>query len=95
MSTSLLLLAAAFVLILANGFFVAAEFGLVTVERPAAERAVTGPDLEDLAERRFDQAAIGSGATISADLADKDIESAQAGIGRRVRCRPDAYESTR
>jgi CBS domain containing-hemolysin-like protein len=44
MSTSLLLLAAAFVLILANGFFVAAEFGLVTVERPAAERAAAEGD---------------------------------------------------
>lgn len=44
MSTPLLLLAAAFVLILANGFFVAAEFGLVTVERPAAERAAAEGD---------------------------------------------------
>ncbi|MEU4098291.1 hemolysin family protein [Streptomyces sp. NPDC026673] len=44
MSASLLLLAAAFVLILANGFFVAAEFGLVTVERPAAERAAAAGD---------------------------------------------------
>ncbi|BBA95949.1 putative integral membrane protein [Actinacidiphila reveromycinica] len=44
MSTSLLPLAAAFVLILANGFFVAAEFGLVTVERPAAERAAAEGD---------------------------------------------------
>jgi CBS domain containing-hemolysin-like protein len=34
MTLSLLLLSAAFVLVLANGFFVAAEFGLVTVERP-------------------------------------------------------------
>lgn len=39
MIISLLLLFAAFVLILANGFFVAAEFGLVTVERAEAERA--------------------------------------------------------
>ncbi|MGX1121852.1 CBS domain containing-hemolysin-like protein [Streptomyces ambofaciens] len=38
MTTPLLLLAAAFLLILANGFFVAAEFGLVTVERPDAEQ---------------------------------------------------------
>ncbi|NUP38653.1 MAG: HlyC/CorC family transporter, partial [Streptomyces sp.] len=43
-STSQLLLAAAFVLIIANGFFVAAEFGLVTVERPAAERAAAEGD---------------------------------------------------
>src|SRR5262245_6028729 len=40
----LLLLAAAFLLILANGFFVAAEFGLVTVERPEAERAAAAGD---------------------------------------------------
>ncbi|MFI2371530.1 hemolysin family protein [Streptomyces sp. NPDC018833] len=40
----LLLLAAAFLLILANGFFVAAEFGLVTVERPDAERAAAQGD---------------------------------------------------
>ena len=39
-----LLLVAAFALILANGFFVAAEFGLVTVDRPDAERAAAGGD---------------------------------------------------
>lgn len=44
MTLSLVLLAAAFVLILANGFFVAAEFSLVTVERPEAERAAAGGD---------------------------------------------------
>ncbi|NGN65287.1 HlyC/CorC family transporter [Streptomyces sp. A7024] len=44
MTESLLLLAAAFALILANGFFVAAEFGLVTVERAQAERAAAGGD---------------------------------------------------
>ncbi|SCK44627.1 hemolysin family protein [Streptomyces sp. WMMB 322] len=44
MTLSLALLAAAFVLILANGFFVAAEFGLVTVERPEAERAAADGD---------------------------------------------------
>ena len=44
LSLALLLLAAAFVLILANGFFVAAEFGLVTVERPEAERAAAEGD---------------------------------------------------
>jgi CBS domain containing-hemolysin-like protein len=43
-SLSLLLLAAAMLLILANGFFVAAEFGLVTVERPEAERAAAEGD---------------------------------------------------
>ena len=40
----LLLLGAAFLLILANGFFVAAEFGLVTVERSEAERAAADGD---------------------------------------------------
>jgi CBS domain containing-hemolysin-like protein len=42
--TTLLMLAAAFLLILANGFFVAAEFSLVTVERPAAEKAAGAGD---------------------------------------------------
>ncbi|NGO66976.1 hemolysin family protein [Streptomyces boncukensis] len=40
----LVLLCVAFLLILANGFFVAAEFGLVTVERPDAERAAARGD---------------------------------------------------
>ncbi len=44
MTIPLLLLGAAFLLILANGFFVAAEFGLVTVERPDAERAAAEGD---------------------------------------------------
>nr|WSW70408.1 hemolysin family protein [Streptomyces sp. NBC_00995] len=44
MTTPLLLLGAAFLLILANGFFVAAEFGLVTVERADAERAAAEGD---------------------------------------------------
>ncbi|KOT50727.1 MULTISPECIES: hemolysin family protein [Streptomyces] len=44
MTASLLLLAAALVLILANGFFVAAEFGLVTVEKAEAERAAAAGD---------------------------------------------------
>ncbi|MFI5619064.1 hemolysin family protein [Streptomyces sp. NPDC051567] len=44
MTTPLLLLLAAFALILANGFFVAAEFGLVTVERAEAERAAADGD---------------------------------------------------
>ncbi|GAA0426093.1 CNNM domain-containing protein [Streptomyces luteireticuli] len=43
-TVSLLLLAAALLLILANGFFVAAEFGLVTVEKPEAERAAASGD---------------------------------------------------
>ncbi|MBT2398901.1 hemolysin family protein [Streptomyces sp. ISL-100] len=44
MTVPLLLLAAAFLLILANGFFVAAEFGLVTVEKQDAERAAAAGD---------------------------------------------------
>lgn len=44
MTIPLLLLGAAFLLILANGFFVAAEFGLVTVERPDAEQAAAEGD---------------------------------------------------
>ncbi|MET9546379.1 hemolysin family protein [Streptomyces sp. NPDC006627] len=44
MTVPLLLLAAAFLLILANGFFVAAEFGLVTVERADAEKAAADGD---------------------------------------------------
>lgn len=44
MTLPLLLLAAAGLLILANGFFVAAEFGLVTVDRSEAERAATEGD---------------------------------------------------
>ncbi|GAA0453673.1 hemolysin family protein [Streptomyces sp. NPDC046215] len=43
-TVSLLLLAAALLLILANGFFVAAEFGLVTVEKPDAEQAAAAGD---------------------------------------------------
>lgn len=42
--TAWLLLALAVLLILANGFFVAAEFALVTVERGTAERAASGGD---------------------------------------------------
>lgn len=44
MNLPLVLLALALLLILANGFFVAAEFGLVTVERPEAERAAAQGD---------------------------------------------------
>mgnify|MGYP001236185431 CR=1 FL=1 len=44
MILSLVLLAAALVLVLANGFFVAAEFGLVTVDRSEVERAAADGD---------------------------------------------------
>ncbi|WP_079127420.1 hemolysin family protein [Streptomyces sp. TP-A0874] len=44
MTIPLLLLAAAILLVVANGFFVAAEFSLVTVERGEAERAAAEGD---------------------------------------------------
>ncbi|MGF1429337.1 hemolysin family protein [Kitasatospora sp. LaBMicrA B282] len=44
MTTAWLLLAAAFLLILANGLFVAAEFSFVTVDRGAVERAAQSGD---------------------------------------------------
>ncbi|MFI0774150.1 hemolysin family protein [Streptomyces sp. NPDC021212] len=68
---SLLLLAAALVLILANGFFVAAEFGLVTVERPDAERAAEEGDrrartvVESLRELSFQLSGTQLGITIT------------------------------
>ncbi|MEU5611068.1 hemolysin family protein [Streptomyces sparsogenes] len=68
---SLLLLAAALVLILANGFFVAAEFGLVTVERPDAERAAAEGDrrartvVEALRELSFQLSGTQLGITIT------------------------------
>ncbi|MFF8094938.1 hemolysin family protein [Streptomyces sp. NPDC016675] len=71
MTTPLLLLAAAFLLILANGFFVAAEFGLVTVERPDAEQAAAGGDrrarrvVESLKELSFQLSGTQLGITIT------------------------------
>lgn len=68
---SLLLLSAALVLILANGFFVAAEFGLVTVERPDAERAAAEGDkrartvVEALRELSFQLSGTQLGITIT------------------------------
>ena len=68
---SLLLLSAALVLILANGFFVAAEFGLVTVERPDAERAAEEGDrrartvVEALRELSFQLSGTQLGITIT------------------------------
>ncbi|MFJ8777520.1 hemolysin family protein [Streptomyces microflavus] len=71
MTTPLLLLAAAFLLILANGFFVAAEFGLVTVDRPDAERAAAEGDrrartvVEALRELSFQLSGTQLGITIT------------------------------
>ncbi|MEV0261315.1 hemolysin family protein [Streptomyces sp. NPDC050617] len=70
-TVSLLLLAAALLLILANGFFVAAEFGLVTVEKPEAERAAAGGDrrartvVEALRELSFQLSGTQLGITIT------------------------------
>ncbi|MEU8591398.1 hemolysin family protein [Streptomyces sp. NPDC048664] len=71
MSIPLLLLGAAFLLILANGFFVAAEFGLVTVERPEAEKAAAGGDrragtvVESLGQLSFQLSGTQLGITIT------------------------------
>ncbi|MBD0837762.1 hemolysin family protein [Streptomyces sp. TRM68416] len=71
MTIPLLLLAAAFLLILANGFFVAAEFGLVTVERPDAEKAAAEGDrrartvVESLKELSFQLSGTQLGITLT------------------------------
>ncbi|MER5472869.1 hemolysin family protein [Streptomyces sp. NPDC002935] len=71
MTIPLLLLGAAFLLILANGFFVAAEFGLVTVERPDAEKAAADGDkragtvVESLKELSFQLSGTQLGITIT------------------------------
>lgn len=71
MTSPLLLLGAAFLLILANGFFVAAEFGLVTVEKPDAERAAAEGDrrartvVEALRELSFQLSGTQLGITIT------------------------------
>ncbi|MBT2504863.1 HlyC/CorC family transporter [Streptomyces sp. ISL-98] len=71
MTIPLLLLAAAFLLILANGFFVAAEFGLVTVEKQDAERAAAEGDrrartvVEALRELSFQLSGTQLGITIT------------------------------
>ncbi|GAA4793058.1 hemolysin family protein [Streptomyces ziwulingensis] len=71
MTLPLLLLAAALLLILANGFFVAAEFGLVTVERADAERAAAAGDrrarrvVESLRELSFQLSGTQLGITLT------------------------------
>src|SRR6478752_3431635 len=86
MTTPLLLLSAAFLLILANGFFVAAEFGLVTVERPEAERAAADGDrrartvVEALRELSFQLSGTQLGITITSLVVGMLAEPALAGL---------------
>src|SRR3954467_1665752 len=86
MTTPLLLLGAAFLLILANGFFVAAEFGLVTVERPDAEKAAAEGDkraltvVESLKELSFQLSGTQLGITITSLVVGMLAEPALAGL---------------
>ncbi|MGW5212646.1 hemolysin family protein [Streptomyces sp. NPDC004051] len=88
MTTPLLLLAAAFLLILANGFFVAAESGLVTVERPEAEQAAAGGDrrahqvVESLKELSFQLSGTQLGITLTSLVVGMLAEPALAGLLR-------------
>jgi CBS domain containing-hemolysin-like protein len=88
MSIPLLLLGAAFVLILANGFFVAAEFGLVTVERPDAEKAAAEGDrrartvVESLRELSFQLSGTQLGITITSLVVGMLAEPALAELLR-------------
>ncbi|MFF3166471.1 hemolysin family protein [Streptomyces sp. NPDC003273] len=88
MTTPLLLLAAAFLLILANGFFVAAEFGLVTVERPDAEQAAADGDkragtvVESLKELSFQLSGTQLGITITSLVVGMLAEPALAALLR-------------
>ncbi|MFJ1653174.1 hemolysin family protein [Streptomyces sp. NPDC088337] len=88
MTTPLLLLGAAFLLILANGFFVAAEFGLVTVERPDAEKAAEEGDrralrvVESLRELSFQLSGTQLGITITSLVVGMLAEPALAGLLR-------------
>ncbi|GAA5047914.1 hemolysin family protein [Streptomyces similanensis] len=88
MTISLLLLAAAFLLILANGFFVAAEFGLVTVERPEAEKAAADGDkrartvVESLGELSFQLSGTQLGITITSLVVGMLAEPALAELLR-------------
>ncbi|MGV9454232.1 hemolysin family protein [Streptomyces sp. NPDC003635] len=86
MTIPLLLLAAAFLLILANGFFVAAEFGLVTVERPEAEKAAAEGDrrartvVESLKELSFQLSGTQLGITITSLVVGMLAEPALAAL---------------
>ncbi|MGP9021992.1 hemolysin family protein [Streptomyces sp. BR1] len=86
MTIPLLLLAAAFLLILANGFFVAAEFGLVTVERPDAEQAAADGDrragtvVNALRELSFQLSGTQLGITITSLVVGMLAEPALAGL---------------
>lgn len=86
MTLPLLLLAAAFLLILANGFFVAAEFGLVTVDRPDAERAAAEGDrrahrvVESLKELSFQLSGTQLGITITSLVVGMLAEPALAAL---------------
>ncbi|MEU9449576.1 hemolysin family protein [Streptomyces sp. NPDC048277] len=88
MTTPLLLLAAALLLILANGFFVAAEFGLVTVERPEAEKAAADGDkrartvVESLKELSFQLSGTQLGITITSLVVGMLAEPALAELLR-------------
>jgi CBS domain containing-hemolysin-like protein len=88
MTTPLLLLAAAFLLILANGFFVAAEFGLVTVERPEAEKAAADGDkrartvVDSLKELSFQLSGTQLGITITSLVVGMLAEPALAELLR-------------
>ncbi|KOV87840.1 membrane protein [Streptomyces sp. NRRL WC-3618] len=88
MTTPLLLLGAAFLLILANGFFVAAEFGLVTVERPDAEKAAAEGDrrartvVDSLKELSFQLSGTQLGITITSLVVGMLAEPALAELLR-------------
>ncbi|MEU6070977.1 MULTISPECIES: hemolysin family protein [Streptomyces] len=88
MTIPLLLLGAAFLLILANGFFVAAEFGLVTVERPEAEKAAAEGDkrartvVEALKELSFQLSGTQLGITITSLVVGMLAEPALAQLLR-------------
>ncbi|MEU6576476.1 hemolysin family protein [Streptomyces sp. NPDC046805] len=83
-----LLLLAAFLLILANGFFVAAEFGLVTVERADAENAAAEGDkrartvVESLKELSFQLSGTQLGITITSLVVGMLAEPALAQLLR-------------